>query len=134
MPDGYVPAAEFQKFPAPTVGTFGAAKTWELSQKIGLLTTADFNHPSDNKESFRMGTELGLRQMLFLQGGVRDRAGTRAGWPPGFGLQLKRKQFLLRIDYAYSDMGGFGAIHHISVDLSPLARKKNTSSWRGDDR
>ncbi len=133
MSDGYVPAANFQKFPAPTEGTFGAAKTWNLSQKLGLVTSADFNHPSDNQESFRFGTELGMRKMLFLRGGY-ETGRHEGGWAAGFGLQLKRKQFLLRVDYAYSDMGAFGVIHHISVDLSPLVRAKDPEAWRRSSR
>lgn len=133
MPDGYVGSSEFQKFPAPTEGTFGAARTWHLSQKIGLVTTADFNHPSDNKESFRFGTEMGLKKMLFLRAGY-ETGRVENGWAAGFGLQLKRKKFLLRVDYAYTDMGAFGAIHHISVDLSPLTRLKDPEAWRRDSR
>ena len=129
-----MPATEFQSFPAPTVGAFGAAKTWTLSRRIGLLTTADFNHPSDNQESFRLGAELGLNEMLFLRGGY-ETSRDEGGFAAGFGLQLKRKQFLLRIDYAYSDMGSFGTIHHISVDLSPLIRSARTRMpGEGGDR
>jgi len=133
MPDGYLPAGEFQSFPAPTEGTFGVANTWGLSRNTSLALTADFNHPSDNQESFRFGTEYGLREMLFLRGGY-ETGRPENGWALGFGLQLKRKQFLVRIDYAYTDMGAFGTIHHISVDLSPLTARKNTDDWRGDSR
>jgi len=133
LADGWQSSGEFQSFPAPTVGTFGAATTWQLSRRLDLLTTADFNHPSDNRESFRMGAELGLNRMLYLRGGYetsRDEGGLAAG----FGLQLSRKQFLLRIDYAYSDMGTFGVIHHLSVDLSPLVRRKDPEAWRRKGR
>ncbi len=133
LADGWQSSGEFQSFPAPTVGTFGAATTWQLSRRLDLLTTADFNHPSDNRESFRMGAELGLNRMLYLRGGYetsRDEGGLAAG----FGLQLSRKQFLLRIDYAYSDMGTFGVIHHVSVDLSPLVRRKDPEAWRRKGR
>ena len=133
MPDGYVASTDFQKFPAPTEGTFGAAKTWHLSKKIGLVTTADFNHPSGNKESFRFGTELGLREMLYLRGGY-ETSRVEGGWSAGFGLEFKKKTFLLRLDYAYVDMGAFGIIHHISMDLSPLARKKDPEAWRRNRR
>jgi hypothetical protein len=131
--DGYVPATDFQKFPAPTEGTFGAAKTWDLSQKIDLVTAADFNHPSDNKESFRFGTELNLDSLLFLRGGY-ETSRVENGFSTGFGLQLKQKRFLVRVDYAYSDMGGFGVIHHFSVNLSPLPRPKDPYSWREGSR
>ncbi len=129
MADGYVASTEFQKFPAPTVGTFGAAKTWQLARKVTVLTTADFNHPSDFKESFRMGTEFGINKILFLRMGY-ETSRQEGGFAAGFGLQMKRKQFLIRIDYAYSDNGSFGTLHQISVDLSPLFRRKADDAWR----
>lgn len=133
MPDGYAPSTEFQEFPAPAEGTFGAVNTWHLSRNIGLATAADFNHPSGNQESFRFGGELGLREMLYLRGGY-ETGREDGGWSTGFGLQFKKKTFLLRLDYAYSDMGTFGIIHHISIDLAPLTRPKSSESWRRDSR
>ncbi len=129
LPNGYTPSNDFQAFPAPTVGTFGACKSWELSRKMNLLTAADFNHPSDFKESFRFGGELGINKMLFLRAGY-ETGRQEGGFATGFGLQLNRKQFLIRIDYAYSDMGSFGNIHNISVDLSPLFQRRPDDAWR----
>jgi len=129
LPDGYVPSTEFQSFAAPTVGSFGISRTWGLSTNLGLLTTADFVHPSDYKESFRTGAELGLNRMLFLRAGY-ETSRSEGGFAAGFGVQLNRKQMRLRVDYAYSDMGTFGTIHHLSIDLSPLARHKDPDAWR----
>jgi len=129
LPDGYQPANEFQSFAAPTVGSFGISRTWGLSQNMGLLTVADFVHPSDYKESFRTGAELGLNRMLFLRAGY-ETSHDEGGFSSGFGVQLNRKQMRLRIDYAYSDMGAFGTVHHLSIDLSPLARHKDPDAWR----
>ena len=133
LSDGYVPGTEFQSFAAPTEGIFGAARTWELGREIGFLTTADFSHPSDAKESFRMGGELGLRRMLFLRAGY-ETSRVEGGFSAGFGLQLVRKQMNLRIDYAYSDMGAFGTIHYFSIDLSPLHKRRDPDAWRRRDR
>lgn len=130
LADGFQTSTEFQSFPAPTVGSFGTAKTWQLGRKVSLLTTADFNHPSDFSESFRMGTEVGLNKMLFLRCGY-ETSREEGGLAAGFGFQIKRKQFRVRIDYAYSDNGSFGSIHHISVDLSPLYRRISDDAWRG---
>jgi hypothetical protein len=132
MANGYTPSNEFQSFPAPTVGTFGAAKTWSLARKLTVMTTADFNHPSDFKESFRFGSEVGVNQIIFLRAGY-ETSRQEGGFAAGFGLQLKRKQFLVRVDYAYSDNGSFGGIHHISVDLSPLFRRKSDDAWRSSN-
>lgn len=121
-PDGYVAAPEFQSFPAPTVGAFGAARTWDLSPTLALLTSADFSHPSDYSESFRFGSELALRQQLFVRAGYETNR-AEGGLAAGFGLQVERHQMRIRIDYAYGDMGSFGVVHHFSVDLSPLWRR-----------
>jgi hypothetical protein len=119
----YETATEFQSNAPPTEGTFGVGGTWDLSPQVDLLTAVDFNHPSDARESFRWGLELGLRRMLYLRAGYetgRDEGGLGAG----FGLQLKRKQMLWRIDYGYSDMGALGAVHHIGLEFSPLWAKE----------
>ncbi len=130
---GYTHATDFQKFPAPTEGSFGASKAWSLSRKLGLLTTADFNHPSDNIESFRLGGELEVNRMLFLRAGY-ETGRPENGLSAGFGVQLKRQQFLIRVDYAYADMGSFGTIHYVSLDLSPLHRKKNSDPFGRRER
>jgi hypothetical protein len=116
---GYTPQGAFQKHPAPTEGAFGLAYTWVFTPRVALLTTADFNHPSDARESFRMGAELGLNKLLYLRGGYesgRDEGGLGAG----FGLQVQRHQMLWRIDYGYSELGVFGGMHYISLEMSPL--------------
>jgi hypothetical protein len=121
--DGYESSTEFQSSAPPTEGAFGLAGTWDLTPDVDLLTTVDFNHPSDARESFRGGVELGLRRLLYLRAGYetgRDEGGVAGG----FGLQLRRKQMLWRIDYGYSDMGGFGTVHHIGVEFSPLWDKE----------
>lgn len=132
-PDGYVPARSFQSFPAPTVGAFGAARTWELGSKVALVTSADFNHPSDYSESFRLGSELALRKQLFLRAGYETNR-PEGGFAAGFGLQVERHQLRIRVDYAYSDMGSFGTVHHLSLDLSPLWHRPPTGGGDGGAR
>ena len=128
--DGYVPADRVPELPAAHRGLLRRGRTpgaW--ADDVGLLTTADFNHPSDYSESFRVGGELGLRRMLFLRAGY-ETGRDEGGFAAGFGLQLERKQMLLRVDYAYSDMGAFGTIHHVSLDLSPLFQAKDRPTPR----
>jgi len=132
-PDGFVPSQEFQSFAAPTVGAFGAAKTWALVPNVDLLTTVDFNHPSDYAESFRIGGEVGLRRQLFLRAGYESNR-PEGGMAAGFGLQVERCELLIRVDYAYSDMGNFGVVHHFSIDVSPLWRRPAVDPWQGGQR
>lgn len=116
---------QFQSYSPPTSGSFGAAYTWRLAREVGLMTTLDFHHPSDFSESFRMGGELDLGSRLYLRGGFetdRDEGGAAAG----FGVKLSRDGMQVRLDYGYSDMGAFGDIHHLSVDLLPQRDKRRS--------
>lgn len=124
---------EFQSFPAPTVGSFGASRTWELGREVGLVTALDFSHPSDYKESFCLGTELQLRKRFFLRGGF-ETSRSEGGLSGGFGVHLRRRGFDLKVDYAYNDLGNFGGIHYVSVDLSPVFRLKDPDAWRRRNR
>jgi len=127
--EGYAGQSAVQKHPAPTEGAFGLAYTWDLTPRLDLMTTADFNHPSDAQESFRVGTEFGLNRLLYLRTGY-ETGRDEGGFAAGFGLQLQRKQLLWRVDYGYSDMGAFGAMHYISLELSPLWAKERTRHGR----
>lgn len=121
--------AQFQEYPAPTEGSFGLAYTYRADEQVSFLQTADFYHPSDARENFRFGNEIALMNKLFLRFGYetsRDEGGIGAG----FGLQLKRKQKLLRIDYGYRDMGAFGGMHFVSFEASPLWAKERTRHGR----
>jgi len=121
--NGYEPPAEFQSYAAPTAGSFGMAYTWRLGEHTDLLTTTDFHHPTDYSESFRLGMELELNRRLALRGGYetnRDQGGLAAG----FGVRLARDLWDIRVDYALRDMGDFGTVHQISLDLSPLWRRR----------
>jgi hypothetical protein len=133
LPDGYQPAGDFQSFAAPTEGSFGVSKRWRLGRNVSLLTVTDFYHPSDATETFRLGSELSILERFHLRAGY-ETSRDEGGFAAGFGLQLVRKQLDLRVDYAYSDMGAFGAVHHVSIDLSPLFKRKPVDSWRRGDR
>ncbi|MDO9170295.1 MAG: PorV/PorQ family protein [bacterium] len=116
---GYATPLEFQSFQAPTSGSFGLAYTWRLGERTTLLTTSDFHHPTDASESFRAGAELGLAERLLLRGGFETNR-LEGGLGAGFGVNLARDEWRIRLDYAISDMGAFGTIHYLSIDLSPL--------------
>jgi hypothetical protein len=118
----FQPADSFQKFPAPTVGSFGAAWSIGLAEGARFLTALDFNHPSDYSESFRLGGELALLDTIFLRSGYETNR-AEGGFSAGFGVAIGKERWRFRLDYAYSDMGTLGTIHNFSVDLVPLVRK-----------
>ena len=115
----YTSPSDFQSYSAPTSGSFGMAFTLPVSSRIGLLSSVDFHHPSDYSESFRLGEELALDDMFFLRAGYETNR-LEGGLAAGFGVAVERDGFRVRLDYAMRDMGSFGMIHNISVDLVPL--------------
>ncbi len=123
LPEGFRQTESFQSFPAPTSGSFGVAHTLGLAEKVGLLLAADFNHPSDYSESFRVGGELGLDGRLFARAGFETNR-DEGGFAAGFGVRAGTESFDLRVDYALRDMGNFGTMHHVSVDVYPLIGRK----------
>lgn len=126
IPGGIAPAPKFQSFAAPTTGSFGAAGSLELARGVDLVLAGDFCHPSDYSESFRLGGELALLRTLYLRGGW-ETGREEGGLGAGFGVELSRGDWLLRLDYGWADMGSFGTIHHFSLDLVPKL-------WRGGRR
>ena len=80
------------------------------------------------------GVELERSRPLFdrarLAAGQSVLVHVGAGGVGGFGVQLKRKQFLWRLDYGFTDLGAFGMMHYISMELSPLWAKERTRHGR----
>lgn len=122
--EGFRTPSDFQKFSAPTEGSFGAAYTLQLGKRASLLTTLDFNHPSDYSESFRMGAELSLLNVFQFRVGYETNR-TEGGLAAGFGVDVESRSWGIRFDYGYSDMGTFGMIHHFSLDLVPVIKRRS---------
>ena len=80
-----------------------------------LLTVAtEFTHPNDGDEKMHVGAEYGLRNLAYLRGGYRfnyDEEGLTAGG----GLNLKRDQYGISVDYAYIEFGRLGSVHVVTV-------------------
>lgn len=97
--------------------------TWDLPLlfQIGVSTipfeTEDYSwtaaldarHPSDNRESINIGTELSFRDYLFLRGGYHslflDKAEGGLTFGIGFATRVLFSDALIKFDYAFRDMG-----------------------------
>jgi hypothetical protein len=122
--DNFRTPGDFQKFSAPTEGSFGAAYTLHFGKQASLLTTLDFNHPSDYSESFRLGGELELLKVFNFRVGYETNR-LEGGLAAGFGVEVEGRSWGLRLDYGYSDLGTFGIIHHFSLDLAPVIKRRS---------
>tara|TARA_B100001027_G_scaffold213922_1_gene185316 strand:- start:1284 stop:2294 length:1011 start_codon:yes stop_codon:yes gene_type:complete len=97
-------------FELPLIFRFGLSYTKPITDDIRLLFAADALHPNDNTESINVGTEISLRDFLFLRSGYsnlyqRDRI---SGLSAGCGIKLSILGSTYFFDYTYVDMGPLG--------------------------
>ncbi len=86
-----------------------------------LTIAVDAFRPSDNTETVNVGTELALRDMLFLRAGYKSlfREDSEAGLSLGVGAVIALTEGLLwNLDYTYLDFGLFGGIHMAAVGIN----------------
>lgn len=121
--NGQIPTdIEYDSWDLPLLFQLGLSSTPVKSDDFRWVVAVDALHPSDNKESVNVGTELGYRNFLFLRGGYAELflPDHEGGLCLGFGLTsdvLATETFHVRFDYAYRDMGRLEGIHVISFGV-----------------
>ncbi len=100
---------EYEAFAPPTVFRLGVVYEWLQSERRGLITSIQLNHPVDNSENISLGLEYNLNQMLYLRSGYVTGDDTRK-WSMGLGLKWSGFSF----DYSYADMADLDRSEHIS--------------------
>ncbi|MFO7889857.1 MAG: PorV/PorQ family protein [bacterium] len=86
-----------------------------------LTVAIDAFRPSDNTETINIGTELALRDMLFLRAGYKSlfREESEAGLTLGMGaIMILTEGVCWNIDYTYLNYGLFGGIHMAAVGIN----------------
>ncbi|MFA6316443.1 MAG: PorV/PorQ family protein [Elusimicrobiota bacterium] len=102
-------------YPVPLSLKAGAAYR---VRRLRTLLSADISVPRDDFPWFAFGTEVGLREYLFLRAGYRYRwhgnpLGGFSGFRTGLGAVYKSVSF----DYAMAPFGELGISHRFSVGL-----------------
>ena len=69
--------------------------------------TAQLDHPTDNAESFSLGTEYGFNKTLFLRGGYKLNNDTQ-NYSLGLGVKMKLLTTDGAFDYAFASVGDLG--------------------------
>ncbi len=91
------------------------------SENYRWLVAADALHPSDNYESVNLGTELSLRDFVFLRGGYQSLflADAEGGLSLGAGMKSKMlfSRAIAKFDYAYQDRDRLEAVHVFSIGI-----------------
>jgi len=107
-------------FELPLIFRFGLAYKKILPNNLSILVAADALHPNDNTESINIGSELSIKDFLFLRSGFanvyqRDRV---SGASFGCGIKLKISKSYYHIDYTYMDMGPLGNPKKLTLTTS----------------
>lgn len=118
-------AGGFRAFAPPTVFRIGLAG--EVLQEDAQRWTwvASVEHPSDNAESYALGSEYAVRfssafpAELMLRAGLRAR--TAEWWAAGVGIRLPLAWLVLQLDYALTMQPPFGVMHRVGCVLEPLS-------------
>ncbi|MBM3319291.1 MAG: PorV/PorQ family protein [Candidatus Eisenbacteria bacterium] len=111
-----------QEFSPPTTFKLGVAMDAFRSAQHAVLTSAEFNHPSDNKERANLGLEYEYipleRFSVALRGGYmtnRDIQDYALGFGVGFPTSATATA---DVNYSFMNMKELGATHQVSVILS----------------
>jgi len=82
--------------------------------RMTLLT--DANYPNDGDQKINLGTEVALREMIFLRSGYRLKYSQEI-FTFGGGLRLASFVGSINIDYAYADFGDLSEVHRFSIEI-----------------
>ena len=81
----------------------------------------DAIHPNDNYESVNVGTELAIRDFIYLRGGFQSLflSNSEGGLSLGVGVtsSLISSSSTVKFDYAYRDYGRLEGVHSFSVAI-----------------
>lgn len=110
-----------QQFSPPTNFKLGVSMNAFQSNQHSLLTSAEFNHPSDNKERGNLGLEYEYSPMeriqVALRGGMMTNRDTQ-DYAFGFGVQFPTSANAgANVNYSYTDLDILGGSHQVSVIL-----------------
>jgi hypothetical protein len=105
------------KVKMPTIFRVGMSMNLYESGEHLLLTAGDFSHPPDNAERASWGFEYGYKEFFFMRGGYHFKYDLER-YSAGLGFKIATSlNSEARLDYAYTDMMEFPAVHRVSADF-----------------
>lgn len=111
-------------YPAPTVFQLGVSIVpWKTNDK-SLTVSVQLNHPGDNAENIRIGTEFEYKKILFIRAGYKINVKDQPYPVAGVGLRARIGRHPLNIDYSFDPTRYLGMIHRIGLSLNILKGEK----------
>ncbi len=117
----------FQEFSPPTLFRLGYAFEPWMDNVHRLTTSIQLNHPNDNAENIRVGSEYEYDRMFFLRAGVKRTIGesflgksisTAEDLSLGAGVRIPLGVTVANVDYAFTNFNDLGTVHRISVAVT----------------
>lgn len=106
-----------EKYTAPTVFKMGLSFIPYKTESKELLVSAELNHPSDNAENIRVGTQLNLRELLYLRLGYKLSVKGQNFPTAGLGIKTRIGAHPLYIDYGINPTNQMGVQHIFGVNI-----------------
>jgi long-subunit fatty acid transport protein len=116
-PSGETIPKSYQSFSPPTIFRIGMATDLMTSESNDWQAMLQLDHPTDNAESFSVGTEYGLNKTLFLRGGYKLSNDTQS-YSVGLGLKFELFATKSNLDYAFAAVGDLGHSNTFSFQWS----------------
>ncbi len=115
---GTTNVSDFEGISIPAIFRLGVA--WDAVKKESHLFTlaAQLNHPTDNNETYSLGSEYGWKNTVFLRTGYLFGVDEKGAPSFGFGVNYKRSFGMVKLDYGFANKWRLGMTHRITLGLS----------------
>ena len=115
---GVTDVSTFSSVTVPGVFRFGGAFDPIYEGHHQLTVAAQLNHPTDNNETYGLGTEYNYKNTFFGRLGYEFASDERYRAPSfGAGIKLKRNYGSLSIDYGFLAKNNLGSLHRITLGI-----------------
>jgi len=107
----------FEAFPLPLQFVAGIRYDILDNDFIRARVAVDALHFNDYSERIHLGAETWFKDILALRAGYKFNY-REEGLSLGLGLKSTHHSFLIKLGYAYSDLGVFQDVHSFSIDFT----------------
>lgn len=116
--------SSFQSFSPPTLFKVGVAFEPYQTELHKITLSIQLNHPNDNVENIRIGTEYTWNDLLSLRVGLKRTFGEQLlgkdgssedDFTCGFGVKVPVSFSKMNVDYSFANFNRLGGVHRISL-------------------
>jgi len=104
-------------YTAPTVFRMGLSLVPYEKDNKRLLVAAELNHPSDNAENIRLGSELSFRDLLYVRLGYKLSVKGQNLPSAGLGIKTRIGAHPLFVDYGINPTNSMGVQHIFGLNI-----------------